>query len=209
MTNYPALHTMTDQELLKVLIREREGQNTVQELLTRHQTLPDLFVHAEFEELVQIKGVGLQKAQLIKVVYELARRLNQFDYQELPKIKNPEDVFNLLQSDLKCLQKEVFIVLLLNTKHVVTHKEIVSVGSLNASIVHPREVFKTAVKKSASAMICVHNHPSGDPKPSKEDIAITKRLKDAGEIIGIGVLDHIIIAGNHFISLREEGSVEF
>ena len=97
----------------------------------------------------------------------------------------------------------------MNTKHVVIHKEVISVGSLNASIVHPREVFKTAIKKSACAIICVHNHPSGDPSPSKEDIAITKRLVDAGKIIGISVLDHIIIGGDLYHSLREEGSVDF
>ena len=209
MKNYPALNTLTDQELLKVLIREREGHNTVHELMERHQTLPDLFVHAEIEELCQIKGVGLQKAQLIKVVYELARRLNQFDYQSLPKIKSPDDVFNLMRNDMRYLQKEAFIVMLMSTKHILIHKEIVSVGSLNASIVHPIFVFQTAIKKSASALICVHNHPSGDPAPSKEDIAITKRLKEAGDIIGISVLDHIIIGGNQFISLREEGTVEF
>lgn len=209
MTTYQRIQSMTDEELLKVLIREKEGENTIRELLSKHQTLSDLFVHAETEELLQIKGIGIKKAQLIKVVHQLARRLNQSEYQTLPRIKNPDDVFKLLQPDLQYLQKEAFVVLLLNTKHVVIHKEIVSVGSLNASIVHPREVFKLAIKKSASGLICIHNHPSGDPSPSKEDIAVTKRLKDAGDIVGISVLDHIIVGGDHYYSMREEGSVSF
>ena len=209
MKNYPALHTLSDQELLKTLIREREGETIVHELMERHQTLPDLFVHAEIEELCQIKGVGLQKARLIKVVWELSRRLHQADLAAAHRIKNPDDVVAFVRADLKYAQKEMFLILLMNTKHMVIHKEIVSVGSLNASIVHPREVFKTAIKKSASALICVHNHPSGDPSPSKEDLAITKRLVDAGQLMGISVLDHIVLGVNQFISLREEGSVEF
>lgn len=209
MKSYQAMHTMTDMELLQLLIREKEGQHTVQELLAKHQTLPDLFVHAEIEELLQIKGIGLHKAHLIKVVHQLAQRLNKAECQSLPKIKNPEDVVNLIKNEMKYLQKEAFVVLLLNTKHAVTHKEIVSVGSLNASIVHPREVFKTAIKKSASAMILVHNHPSGDPSPSREDIYITKRMKEVGVIVGISVLDHVIVAGDSYHSLREEGSISF
>ncbi|MEN1761740.1 RadC family protein [Anoxynatronum sibiricum] len=209
MRPYPCLDTLSDEALLRMLIREKEGDGTVQELLSRHQSLTDLFVHAELEELCRIKGVGQQKARLIKVVWELSRRLHQADLATAPRIKNPDDVVAFVRADLKYAQKEMFLILLMNTKHMVIHKEIVSVGSLNASIVHPREVFKTAIKKSASALICVHNHPSGDPSPSKEDLAITKRLVDAGQLMGISVLDHIILAGSHFASLREEGAVEF
>ncbi len=209
MTTYRAFAAMSNEELLQVLIREKEGDNTVQELLARHQSLPDLFVHADIEELLQVKGIGLHKAQLIKAVFQLAQRLNQWDQHQPVRIKNPDDVAALLQDDLAHLQKETFLVLLLNTKHVVTHKEVVSVGTLNASLVHPREVFGPAVRKSASGIICVHNHPSGDPSPSKEDIAITKRLIEAGEILGIGVLDHIVLAGSQYTSLREDGAVTF
>lgn len=122
---------------------------------------------------------------------------------KLPKeIRGPDDVVALVGKRLRKEQREQFLVILLNARHEVTAIETVSVGSLNASIVHPREVFKPAILASAASVVLVHNHPSGDPEPSEEDLSITKRLVEAGELLGIGVLDHVIVAGKGVVSFR-------
>lgn len=121
----------------------------------------------------------------------------------LPKaIRGPDDVVAVIGSKLKREHREHFIVLLLNARHEVLGKETVSIGSLNASIVHPREVFKPALLQSAASIVLVHNHPSGDAEPSEEDLSITKRLVEAGELLGIGVLDHVIVASRGIVSFR-------
>ena len=117
-------------------------------------------------------------------------------------ICGPDDVVAFVGRKLKREQREHFLVLLLNARHEVTGKETVSIGSLNASIVHPREVFKPALLASAASIVLVHNHPSGDPEPSEEDLGITKRLVQAGELLGIGVLDHVIVASRGIVSFR-------
>lgn len=117
-------------------------------------------------------------------------------------IRGPDDVAALFGRKIKREQREQFLVVLLNARHEVMAKEIVSLGSLNASIIHPREVFKPAILASAASIVLVHNHPSGDPEPSEEDLSITKRLVEAGDLLGIGVLDHVIIAYRGIVSLR-------
>lgn len=117
-------------------------------------------------------------------------------------IRGPEDVVRLVGRKLRREQREHFLVLLLNARHEVIGQETVSIGSLNASIVHPREVFKPAVLASAASIVLIHNHPSGDPEPSEEDVAISKRLFQAGELLGISVLDHVVIARRGVVSLR-------
>lgn len=156
------------------------------------------------EELRQIKGVGLAKACQIIAAVELGKRIALTTKVNNYKIKSPDDVSNLLMEEMRYLNKEMFNILLLNTKHDVIAIENISIGSLNASIVHPREVFNRAIKRSSSAIILAHNHPSGDPKPSGEDINITKRLIEAGTIIGINVLDHIIIGDGVYFSMKEQ-----
>jgi DNA repair protein RadC len=116
-------------------------------------------------------------------------------------------VFNLLSEELRYLQKEHFVCLFLNTKNQVIARETLSIGSLNASIVHPREVFREAIRRSSASLVCVHNHPSGDPTPSPEDVQITRRLADAGKLIGIDVLDHVIIGDCQYVSLKEQGLI--
>lgn len=133
-------------------------------------------------------------------VRELTKR--KYRGKQPRAIRGPEDVFKLLGRRLIKEAREHFIVILLNARHEVEVVETVSVGSLNASIVHPREVFKPAVIQSAASVVLVHNHPSGDPEPSEEDISITKRLVEAGELLGIGVLDHVIIASRGTVSFR-------
>lgn len=117
-------------------------------------------------------------------------------------IRGPDDVVACVGRRLACEQREHFLVLLLNARHEVLAKVTVSIGSLNASIVHPREVFKPAVLASAASLVLIHNHPSGDPEPSEEDISITKRLVQVGDLLGIGVLDHVIVAARGTVSFR-------
>ncbi|KHF28037.1 hypothetical protein LR68_03097 [Anoxybacillus sp. BCO1] len=109
--------------------------------------------------------------------------------------------------DMRFLSQEHFVVLYLNTKNQVMHKKTVFIGSLNASIVHPREVYKEAIKRSAASIICIHNHPSGDPTPSREDIEVTRRLVECGRLVGIELLDHLIIGDKTYVSLKEKGYV--
>ncbi|ABR48446.1 DNA repair protein RadC [Alkaliphilus metalliredigens QYMF] len=160
--------------------------------------------NCEIEELQQIKGVGIAKASQILAAVELGKRISLTSRVNHYRIKSPDDVSNLLMEEMRYLKKEYFNIALLNTKHEVIAIENISIGSLNASIVHPREVFVVAIKRSSSAIILVHNHPSGDPSPSGEDIRITKRLVEAGKLLGIEVLDHIIIGDNVYYSLKEK-----
>lgn len=133
-------------------------------------------------------------------VCELTKR--RYRGKQPKEIRGPDDVAAVVGRKLAKEQREHFLVLLLSARHEVVAVETISIGSLNASIVHPREVFKPAVLASAASIVLVHNHPSGDPEPSDEDIAITKRLVEVGELLGIGVLDHVIVAGRGVVSLR-------
>lgn len=157
------------------------------------------------EQLMQIKGIGEAKALQIQAGVELGRRIAGSTRSDAVIIRTPQDVTQLLTEELRYLTKEHFVCLFLNTKNHVIGQETLSIGSLNASIVHPREVFQAAIKRNSAAIVCAHNHPSGDPTPSPQDIEITKRLVEAGEIIGIDVLDHIIIGDKGYISLKEKG----
>jgi DNA repair protein RadC len=157
------------------------------------------------DQLTQIKGIGDAKALQIQAGIELGRRLAKSTFAERVTIRSPKDIADLVSEDLRYLQKEHFVCLFLNTKNHLIAQETLSMGSLNASIVHPREVFRAAIKRSSASIICVHNHPSGDPTPSPEDIQLTHRLMEAGTIIGIEVLDHVIIGDQRFISLKEQG----
>ena len=120
-------------------------------------------------------------------------------------ISSPKDAYEMIKEQLEGLDREQFIIACLNTKNEPTNISVVAVGTLNKAIVHPREVFKEAIKRSAASVICAHNHPSGDPTPSEQDIGLTHRLYEAGELIGIKVLDHLIIGDDQFVSLKEKG----
>ena len=179
--------------------------NLVQRLLSHFGGL-DKLASAGLEELARIKGIGPAKAAQIKAVFELGKRnSSSWDKAEKTKISSAEDVFKLFGQRLKAKKKEHFWVLLLDARNRLIRSVEISVGSLDASIVHPREVFKEAIGESASRLILVHNHPSGDPKPSEADIEITGRLAAAGKILGLEILDHIIIGNKNASSLKEEG----
>jgi DNA repair protein RadC len=197
---------LSAQEVLAVILgRGTKGESvmmTSQKLLSRFGSLKGV-ANASVEELVQTSGIGLAKATQIKAALELSRRL-EADTGQTPRpiLRSPEDVVAEVRSQLKGKKKEHFLVLCLDTRNRLANRRLVSMGSLDTSIVHPREVFKEAVSSCAASVVLAHNHPSGDPEPSKEDIELTKRLARAGEIIGIDVLDHIIICDNGFVSLK-------
>lgn len=155
-------------------------------------------------ELADLRGVGIAKAARIKAALELGQRLAAARGKR-PAIRRPEDAAQLVMDSMRHLDREHFQVMFLDTKHRVLGVEEVSVGHLSASLVHPRELFKGAIRRSAAAVILVHNHPSGDPTPSSEDLDLTGRLASAGRILGIEVLDHIVIGDNRYASFRERG----
>lgn len=201
---------LTDAELLALIIRVGNDRRTAvelsQDLINKFGGLKALN-YLSINELKELKGIGDTKAAQIKAVVELGKRLASLEREERDLIRTPGDVVQLLMPELRYLTQEVFKVVLLDIKNQVIAIPLISKGGLSSSIVHPREVFKEAIKRSAAAMILAHNHPSGIPEPSREDISITKRLLAAGEIMGIDVLDHVIIGDGIYYSMREEGMI--
>lgn len=202
---------LSSQEILALILgRGIKGESvmvTAQRLLSKFGNLKNL-ASASIEELTQIKGIGPAKAAQIKATFEFSRRLDTPSDESLKlTVKSPEDVIGTARALLKGKKKEHFMVLCLDTRNHLIKTNIVSVGSLDCSIVHPREVFKEAISASAASVIFIHNHPSGDPTPSEDDVKMTKRLIEAGEIIGIEVLDHIIISDNQHLSLKAKNLV--
>ncbi|MFA5880703.1 MAG: DNA repair protein RadC [Eubacteriales bacterium] len=199
---------LTVVELLAVLLRTGTSSMSALDLaallLAKSGGLLGV-TESSVEELCSIKGLGPAKAAQLKAAIELGRRLSAEVSGPRQLIRTPVDVHNLLKERMRYCDREHFLAVFLNTKHHVITVETISVGSLNSSLVHPRELFKNSIKRSAAALILVHNHPSGDPAPSIEDIEITRRLVEVGNIIGIQVLDHIIIGENGFVSMKDQG----
>jgi len=200
---------LSAQEILAVIMgRGIAGESvmvTAQRLLSQFGSLKGI-AGASLEELARVRGIGLAKAAQIKAAFELTSRLEGYqDSEKTETVKTPEDVIALVRSRLKGKKKEYFLALLLDTRNQLIRVAEISVGSLDSSIVHPREVFKEAVSASAASVIFAHNHPSGDPEASEDDINLTKRLAEAGEIMGIDVLDHVIIGDRKYLSLKREG----
>ena len=160
------------------------------------------------EELSEIKGIGLSKSCKLLASIELGKRLATKPREKRALIRNSRSIADLFMEDMRYYKKEVFKALLINVRGEVIIAQQVAVGDICTTIVHPREVFAGAVKRSAAAVILVHNHPSGDPTPSQEDIETTHRLMEAGKILGIQVLDHIIIGDGIYVSLREKQLME-
>ncbi|SFA38813.1 DNA replication and repair protein RadC [Parageobacillus thermantarcticus] len=202
--------SLADHELLAILLRTGTKEESVLQLahrLLQHFEGLRLLKDASIEEITSIKGIGTTKAIQILAAIELGRRIHRLGYNDRYVIRSPEDGAKYVMEDMRFLSQEHFVAIYLNTKNQVIHRKTIFIGSLNASIVHPREVFKEAIKRSAASIICVHNHPSGDPTPSREDIDVTKRLAECGRIIGIELLDHLIIGDQKFVSLKEKGYV--
>lgn len=200
---------LSAQELLQLILgRGIAGESvaiTAQKLLSHFGSLQKLS-EASIEELSSIKGIGLAKAAQIKAAFEISRRLStQAPSYKSKELADPEKVYLLIKSKLKNYHKEHFYIITLDSRnHSIAE---VSVGSLNESIVHPREVFAEAIKNRAASVIFVHNHPSGDPEPSEDDLEITKRLVESGKILGIEVVDHIIVAKDSFFSFKNKGMI--
>ena len=178
---------------------------TTQKLLSYFGNLQKL-PEASIEELSSIKGIGLAKAAQIKAAFEISRRLStQVPTYKSKELTDPEKVYRLIKSKLKDYHREHFYIIALNSRsHSIAE---VSVGSLNASVVHPREVFAEAIKNKAASVVFVHNHPSGDPEPSEDDLILTKKLVESGKILSIEVADHIIVAKDDFFSFKNKGLI--
>lgn len=202
---------LSDAELLALVLRTGDaaaGKSAIdlgRELLTRFGgNLRELAV-AELNELQQTKGLGLAKAASVKAAFTLGSRFQARRLETLERFTTPLQIFEFFHHELRDLRKELFLVLLLDGKNRIMRKVQISEGSLSQSLVHPREVFAPAVRESAAAVILMHNHPSGDPAPSREDREITRRLQEAGDLLGIRVLDHIIIGDGGYFSFVESG----
>lgn len=175
-----------------------------QNLITSHRNLSAL-ASVTLSQLIKTPGIGKDKAATLLAAFELSRRiLSQSKWFSEKKITNPGEVAEIFIPLLKDELKEKFIVVCLNSANKIIKHEIISVGNLNSSVVHPREIFKAAIENSSASIILLHNHPSGNPDPSKEDIAITKKLVEAGKLLNIPVFDHLIVAGNNFTSFVEK-----
>lgn len=201
--------SLSNAELLGVILRTGSKEENVVSLSSRILTeysIKQLSL-VNVSRLMQVHGVGKAKAAQIAAVFELARRLETYVEEPKRKICSPKDVYTLMYPKMREQKKEKFITLCLDTKNQILKEEVVSIGSLNASIVHPREVFKSALLESSASVIMVHNHPSGDPSPSREDIMVTEKMVEGGKLLGIDVLDHIIIGDGKYVSLKDEGFV--
>ena len=208
-------HSLSIQELLQLILgRGIAGESvavTAQKLLTHFGSLQKLS-EASIEELSQVRGIGLAKACQIRACFEIARRTYNNNQTAKAKRKtktllSAEDVYKLVRSKLKIYSKEHFFVLSFDTRSKLLGIDEISVGTLNANLVHPRETFEAAIHRHGIQVIIVHNHPSGDPNPSEDDLTITKQLIESGKILDIEVIDHIIVSRDSFVSLREKGVI--
>ncbi len=201
---------ISNAELLAIIIRTgtktASAVKLAEQILARVDNLRELPLFT-IEELTDIKGVGNAKGVQIKAALELGTRIASSFRQDTQTITSPKDAADIMMEQMRYYQKEYFKIILLSTKNQVISAETVSIGSLNSSIVHPREIFNIAIKRGCASIILVHNHPSGDPTPSKEDTEVTNRLVEAGNIIGIEVIDHIIIGEGKYYSFREGGII--
>lgn len=199
---------MSNAELLAIMMRTGVGGENVlrlaERLLARFGGLPGI-ARASLAELRSVNGIGPAKAVEIKAALELGRRLMASAPEERPRVTSPADAANLLMSDMMLLEQEDLRVLLLDTRNHVLRVQTVYKGSLNTSVVRVGEIFRDAIKDNAAAIIVAHNHPSGDPSPSPEDIHVTRQLRQAGKLLDIELLDHIIIGYQRYISLKERG----
>jgi DNA repair protein RadC len=208
-----------DAVLLAILIRSGTAGQNVAELARRmliHYGSLTAMARASAADLQQFSGIGPVTAQQLKAALELAKRLTRERVGERPVVTTPEQAAAVLRERARVLQHEIFWALMLDTKNrLMGEPRKISEGTLNSSLVHPRELFKKALEHSCAALILAHNHPSGDPSPSAEDIKVTKQLISAGQVMGIKVLDHIILghrrqdSDSDFLSLREAGLVDF
>ncbi len=202
---------LSNAELLALILRTGTTEETVIDVALKllkksDGNLVSLF-SSSLNELQETNGIGLAKAAQIQACFELGKRFATIKQNNGGVVRNDEDVAELLIPQMRFLDKEVFKVVMLDSRNKIIKIQDISVGTLNASLVHPREVFKVALKESAASIILVHNHPSGDPTPSTADIEMTKTLVSLGRVMDILVLDHIIIGGDQSVSLERQGII--
>jgi len=205
-TNYNDMHRLSEIELLSLTLREPADSQAIRGLLTKINAMEEL-LSITVQELKEIDGMPDATAEQFLAGIELSKRIYAAPHRVKEALTTPEKAADFLMPQMRYLDREVFNCIYLDRKSCLKFVEAISIGGLTSSIVHPREVFKPAVKRSAASIILAHNHPSGDPEPSKEDISVTKRLVDAGQIMGIEILDHIIIGDNVWISLKQSGQM--
>ncbi|WP_406659595.1 DNA repair protein RadC [Methanolobus sp. ZRKC3] len=200
---------LSNAELLAIILRTGSRKENVVNMCARILSEYNIkqLSQANVVKLTRIHGIGTAKAAQIAAVFELARKREGFTDEPKRRIRSPADVYSLLYPKMREQKREKLVALLLDTKNQVIREETISIGSLNANIVHPREVFKAALIESSASVILSHNHPSGDPTPSREDISVTEKLVEGGKMLGIDVLDHVIIGDGRYVSLKDEGLV--
>ncbi|OHA21993.1 MAG: hypothetical protein A2W52_01190 [Candidatus Taylorbacteria bacterium RIFCSPHIGHO2_02_49_25] len=196
---------LKDSELLAILLRTgKAGKNVIEiasQILTKHSK--KRLLQMTYQDLVKIDGIDSAKATTLLAAFELSKRALEVNDTNLPTINNAKDAVAQL-ADLRDLKKEHFVALYINARNKLIHRDLVSVGTLNANLVHPREVFEPAIARASAQVIVAHNHPSGDPEPSEDDLVITKKLVDGGKLLGIEVIDHIIITKTGYLSFKDK-----
>ena len=195
-------------ELLAGCLRESANGYVVDTLIETYPNISEL-MNASENEICSIKGIGVVKAKQLRSILEFVRKVNAPAANKRVIIRSPKDVFDLVRVDMEFLEVEHFDVIGLSTKNHVIFRENISRGSLNASLVHPRETFKGLIRRSCASCILVHNHPSTETTPSSEDISLTNNLVECGKMLGIEVVDHIIVgaAGGGYLSFKEKGLI--
>ncbi|MFC7440834.1 RadC family protein [Laceyella putida] len=201
---------VSNAELIALLLRTGSTGESVmvlaQRVLSKAGGLKGL-TRLSLQELMEIHGIGPAKAVQLMAGIELGQRISRMLPEDRYAIRSPGDAALYVMDELRFQQQEHFICLFLNTKYRVIDKKCIFKGSLNTSVVHPREIFHEAIRSSAAAVICVHNHPSGDPTPSPEDLLVTERLVEAGRLLGIEVVDHLITGDQTYFSMKEKGLI--
>jgi DNA repair protein RadC len=199
---------LSDAELLAVVLRSgRRGESAVDQGRAMVAAFRDFrgLADATVGDLCKINGVGPAKAAQIMAILEIAKRYGEHEFRPGEPFRGPADIYAHFCERLAAEKREHFFAVLLDNKHRKIRDVPVSLGSLTSSIVHPRDVFEPVVRESAAAVVFVHNHPSGDPTPSKEDLEITRRLREVGEVMGVRVLDHIVIGKGRYVSFVNDG----
>jgi DNA repair protein RadC len=200
--------TLQTAELLAIIMRVgSQGENAIAlatRLLREFGGLGGLLA-ADIGDLCKVRGLGPAKATELKAALEIGRRVSTLAPEQRPQIKGPDDIFALLSVDMAYLPQEQLRVLCLDTKNHVVHQQTVYQGTVNSSVVRAAEVFRPAIARNCLSLAVIHNHPSGDPTPSPEDIRTTEQLRKAGELLDIEVLDHVIIGHNRYVSLKQRG----
>lgn len=204
------LSFLSDAELLALIVRT--GTRDADAMMLSRSLLSDVgglvgLSEISLRELSAHRGMGPAKSASVLASRELGRRLAESRLERGARIRSADDVYGHFVQRMRWRQQEEFAVLLLDGRNQVIRESVISKGTLNASLVHPREVFRSAVREAAASLVLVHNHPSGDPAPSGEDLRVTRRLVEAGQVVGIRVLDHVVIADQGYYSFREEGEL--